>query len=345
MSRQGFPAPNPHVGCVIVRDGEIVGEGYHDHAGGDHAEVMALKVAGERSEGSDVYVTLEPCNHFGRTPPCSRALVDAGVRSVTYATSDPNPNAAGGGETLRQHGVEVSSGLLQSEAAEANCQFLFATKNERPLVCVKAAMSLDGRIALPSGESKWITGDVARKEGRRLRAELGAVLVGANTVINDDPMLNVRDESVVNQPVRIVLDLEGKLSGKEKVFIGEGQSAIHVVTQLTGTTADQLVAPVGAAGFDIPSLLRLLYQRGITGVLVEGGARTISSFFSARCVERLELFIAPKLLGDGPTWLQGLELSQLSDAPTVRIENFRPVGSAIGQSTDFRASGWLEWRN
>lgn len=344
LSRRGFPAPNPHVGCVIVKDGAIIGEGFHSHAGGDHAEIAALSTVASAAAGSDVYVTLEPCDHFGRTPPCTQALVQAGVRSVTYAVKDPNPKALGGAETLRRHGIEVKSGLLEDEAAAANEQFLFAFKHHRPLVCIKAAMSLDGRIALPSGESKWITGGDARAAGRLLRAEMGAVLVGSNTVLHDDPLLTVRDEAVVNQPRRIVLDVDLRLTGKERVFTA-GEPATHVVSRPVGISPNELVMDVAEGGFRIDELLRALFGLGLTGVLVEGGGRTIASFIRAQLADRLELFCAGKLLGDGPSWVQGLQLKSLDEAPSIRIEGISPVGGQGSQMSDFRVSGRFGWRN
>ena len=308
LSRGGFPAPNPHVGCVLVRGGEVVGEGFHHHAGGPHAEAAALADAGDRASGATAYVTLEPCNHFGRTPPCSQALLRAGVRRVVYACADPNPRAEGGGQFLAAHGVEVESGLLADEAAAANVQFLTAMRLQRPRVVVKAAASLDGRIALPSGESKWITGPEAREAGHRLRAECGAVLVGHWTVQLDDPELTARIPDVVNQPLRIVLDPKGRLTGKERIFNDQAPTR-HV----TGT-------------FDLPELLGSLFADGITGILIEGGAITIGSFFRAGLVDAVELFLAPKLLGDGLNWVNRLELARLADAPALRFDRITPRG-------------------
>lgn len=319
LSKRGFPAPNPHVGCVLVRGGQIIGEGYHHHAGGGHAEVEALRDAKGDTKGATAYVTLEPCNHFGRTPPCSQALLQAGVARVVVACADPNPNATGGAEALRQAGVEVEGGVLTEEAARANEMFLFAMAHRRPFIVAKAAMSLDGRIALPSGESQWITGPAARRAAHRLRAECGAVLVGRRTVELDDPELTARIPGVVNQPVRIVLDPNARLKGTEKVFNQKAPTR-HITGEI-----------------DLPSLLVGLFEAGIHGLLVEGGGVTLASFFRARLVDRLELFVGGKVLGDGPAWLTELNLNNLAEAPMLTIERMVRLGP------DLRLTARPQW--
>jgi len=318
LSRRGYPAPNPHVGCVVVKSGKVVGEGWHAYAGGDHAEVVALKEASDEAKGATAYVTLEPCAHYGRTPPCAIALIEAGVDRVVIACPDPNPRAAGGAEVLRKAGIEVEIGIGEHEARLANLPFLEAMRLKRPYVVVKAAMSLDGRIALPSGESQWITGEPARKEGHRLRAECGAVLVGRRTVEQDNPSLTARIPGVRNQPTKIVIDPTGRLKGDERVFQGPAE-AIHV-------TREAFRHCLSERQIEIEPLLRDLYARGITSVLVEGGAQTIARFVEARCVDRYELFIAPKLMGDGPAWIEGLKLAALADAPELQIVRVRRRG-------------------
>lgn len=310
LSRLGFPAPNPHVGCVIVRSGEVIAEGYHHFAGDLHAEADALKHLSS-AQGSDVYVTLEPCNHHGRQPPCSLALINAGVKRVFIACPDENPKASGGAQRLRNAGIEVIEGLLREEAAVANQQFLFAVQHRRPLIVAKAAMSLDGRIALPNGESKWITGEAARAEGHRLRAELGAVLVGRRTVQLDNPRLTARLDGVHNQPTRIVLDPGSKLSGNENVF-NEEAPTIHVTGHI-----------------DLSHLLSDLYAQGITGILVEGGATTLGTFAAQNLVDRYELFIAPKLLGHGPQWLNTTFVQRVADAPQLTVRSSRQLGDDL----------------
>jgi len=314
QAKKGFPAPNPHVGCVIVQGDEIVGRGYCKYAGAPHAEAMALTDAGDRARGAEAFVTLEPCNSFGRTPPCSDALLRAQVNRVVYAVADPNPKMMGGGAKLAQAGVSVEAGLLAAEATEVNWQFLAAMARRRVMVTVKAGASLDGRIALPSGESQWITGPAARRLGHRLRAECGVVLVGRRTVEADDPELTARIPGVVNQPLRVVLDPGNKLSGRERVF-NERAETRHV----TG--------PI-----DLHELVAELFEAGHVGLLVEGGGATIGGFFRVGLVDRLELFLAPKLLGDGPGWVQGLNLPGLEVAPQLEKVRMSRVGPDLRMS-------------
>ena len=308
LSRRGFPAPNPHVGCVLVKEGEIVGEGWCPYAGGPHAEAMALRKAGDAARGADAYVTLEPCDHYGRTPPCSLALLNAKVARVFVAVADPNPRAAGGAHRLREGGIPVEIGLREAKARDAAAQFHFAIENRRPQVVAKAGCSLDGRIALPSGESRWITSPAARRAAHALRAECGAVLVGYRTVVADDPHLTARIPGVVNPPLRVVLDPRAALTGRERVF----DDAAETLWIREPLSPEEIVAKVG--------------ERGATGLLVEGGGRTIARFLAAGMVDRIELFVAPVVLGDGPAWCQGLDLSGLAQAPGFRLDATRRIG-------------------
>lgn len=307
LSAKGFPAPNPHVGCVIVKDGVVVGEGFHHFAGGPHAEINALENV-KSPEGTDVYVTLEPCNHFGRTPPCAQKLIQAKVKRVFIAVPDPNPVASGGAEALKEAGIEVQMGLLQLEAEQVNIQFLTSMHRKTPYVVVKVAASLDGRIAMPSGESQWLTGTQARTAGRRLRAECGAVLVGRKTVQIDNPRLTARVRGVVNPPVRVILDPNNRLTGAEHVF--DSQAPTHHVT-----------GPI-----QLDALLHRLFSQGIAGILIEGGAHTIASFVQADLVDRYEIFVAPKLLGAGRSWLEKIGIRQLNEAPILNIVAVKKVG-------------------
>lgn len=322
LSRMGFPAPNPHVGCVIERGGQVVGEGYHDHAGGPHAEINALAIAGTAAEGATAYVTLEPCNHTGRTGPCSEALIAAKVSRVVIACDDPNPRATGGKDRLRAAGIEVVEGVMIEEAENANRMWLTAVRRKRPYVVAKAAMSLDGRIALPNGQSQWITGEAARTQAHVLRAECGAVLVGRKTVELDDPQLTVRHVEAVNQPVRIVLDAGLKLARDRRVFDGSAPT-IHVVEKQDA--ADQLACSTRNGQFDLNLLLTSLMSLGMTSLLVEGGGQTIGAFMAAGFVDRLELFVAPKILGDGPAWVHGLGLNALESAPEFRVKSLKTL--------------------
>lgn len=314
LARQGSAAPNPHVGCVIVKSGEVVGEGSSSPAGGDHAEINALRQAGESARDADVFVTLEPCNHTGRTGPCSVALAHAGVRRVVYAVADPNPQAGGGAETLRQNGVLIESGLLADEAERIHRMFLTAQRQQAPYVVVKAAITLDGFLARPDGTSKWITGEEARAEGHRLRAECGVVLVGRKTVEADDPLLTVRLPGDHRQPSRAVIDPEGRLSGTENVFGEEAETLWFVRNPVDGRQV---------AFDDVNDILTALWQRGQTGVLVEGGATTIRMFLEAGVVNQIDLFIAPKLFGKGVLWNAGAEV------PVGEVESVRLIGGDV----------------
>jgi diaminohydroxyphosphoribosylaminopyrimidine deaminase/5-amino-6-(5-phosphoribosylamino)uracil reductase len=319
LSRRGFPAPNPHVGCVLAHGEQIVGEGWHKFAGAPHAEAMALEEAGDRAKRATCYTTQEPCNAAGRRPPCSQALIRAGVARVVQAVRDPNPMKAGGMDTLRAAGIAVDTGLLEAEAAAANPYFLFRHAHGRPFVAVKAATTLDGFIARLDGTSKWITGPEARAEGHRLRAELGCVLVGRETVALDNPELTARLDGVVNQPVRAVLDPSGRLTGREKVFADAG-----AVWFVGGDQArlDAVATPYVEGGFDLKAVLEELTRRDVIGVLVEGGGRTIRSFLEAGLVDEIHLFQAPRLFGEGRPWAGGANL----DLSTFAVVQAAPVG-------------------
>ncbi|HMS55525.1 MAG TPA: bifunctional diaminohydroxyphosphoribosylaminopyrimidine deaminase/5-amino-6-(5-phosphoribosylamino)uracil reductase RibD [Fimbriimonadaceae bacterium] len=312
LSRQGLPAPNPRVGCVLVRNEQVIGEGYHAFAGGPHAEVAALQTVSD-ARGAIAYVTLEPCSHHGRTPPCTDALVAAGVSRVIYATEDPNPKARGGAAVLRSSRIEVEAGLLAEEAREANEAWLIAMTKRHPYVNLKAAITLDGRIALPSGESKWITGEEAREEGHRLRAERGCVLVGAGTVLRDDPQLTARIPGVVNQPLKVVLDPRDRLKGTEPALQGawwvKGSEALDPKAILNRLWSAEFT-PHSDTG---------LQPTPQTGVLVEGGAWTLSLFLQANLWDRLDLFIAPKVFGAGPSWFSGSwGMDRLGNVASIR---------------------------
>ncbi|MCH8978731.1 MAG: bifunctional diaminohydroxyphosphoribosylaminopyrimidine deaminase/5-amino-6-(5-phosphoribosylamino)uracil reductase RibD [Armatimonadetes bacterium] len=302
LSRQGFPAPNPHVGCVFAVGGEVVGEGFHDHAGGPHAEVLALRSAGRRAQGADLYCTLEPCDHHGRTPPCSHAIVEAGVRRAFVAVEDPNAEAAGGLKTLREAGVECRVGLLAEEAEDANLTFLTAMRRGRPFVVAKAAVTADGFIAREDGESKWITGEPAREAGRLLRAEMGCVLVGRKTAETDDPQLTVRVPGIVNQPLRVVLDPSAALPDGLKMFVDGGET-VRIVQKGAAQRSGDLAVACGDDGLDLGAALQALFERGVVGVLVEGGGETIASFLRRGLVDRIELFRSKVNFKSGRFWL------------------------------------------
>nr|WP_295681200.1 bifunctional diaminohydroxyphosphoribosylaminopyrimidine deaminase/5-amino-6-(5-phosphoribosylamino)uracil reductase RibD [uncultured Nevskia sp.] len=310
--------PNPRVGCVIVRDGRIVGEGWHQRAGEPHAEVFALRAAGELARGADVYVTLEPCAHHGRTPPCADALISAGVARVFAAVGDPFDQVAGQGfAKLRAAGIECTSGLMEAEARALCRGFLSRIERRRPWVTLKLAMSLDGRTAMANGESRWITGEQAREDVHRLRAEAGAVLSSSETVLADDPELTVRlpiaDEQNWRQPDRIVLDSHGRVPKTAKVW-REGARRFWLTAGAPAhpvTNVEMVALSADANGqVSLPAALAFLATRDVNEVLVECGPRLAGSLLRANLVDELIVYAAPKLLGDaarGLVRLPGLE--------------------------------------
>lgn len=329
--------PNPRVGCVIVRDGEIIGEGWHRAAGEPHAEVHALAQAGEGAKNATAYVTLEPCCHHGRTPPCADALVDAGVGRVVAAMQDPNPRVAGEGlAKLARAGIETGVGLLQPEAEALNPGFVRRMSRGRPYVRLKMAMSVDGRTAMASGESKWITGPGAREDVHRLRARSSAIITGIGTVLADDPSLNARlDETVdVHQPLRVVLDPRLSTPGTARMLSLPGQTLIVTATddeaqreQLETAGAEVLVMPSRPDVVDLPALLEELARREINEVLVETGATLGGAVLQSGLVDELVLYMAPKLMGDGARGLFRLPgLETMEQAVELEIRDVRAVG-------------------
>ncbi len=335
--------PNPRVGCVIVRDGEIVGEGWHQRAGEPHAEVHALRQAGERAGGATAYVTLEPCSHHGRTGPCAEALVSAGVSRVVAAMSDPNPLVAGRGlRRLQEAGIEVRCGVLEAEAAELNAGFIKRMQSGLPLVRVKLAMSLDGRTAMASGESQWITGPAARAEVQRLRARSAAVLSGADTVLTDDARLTVRPNELqvdaeqtalaaCRPPLRVLID--GRLRVPASAPFYQAGPALTlcvaetaVAGELRAAGHEVLVLPAANGRVDLPAALRLLGERGINELLVEAGPRLAGAFAQAGLVDEYQIFIAGKLLGSSARPLLDWPLERMAEAPALKIVDIRAFG-------------------
>ena len=328
--------PNPRVGCVIVRDGEVVGRGWHERAGEAHAEVMALREAGERARGADLFVTLEPCSHHGRTPPCADAVLAAGLRRVWVAMGDPNPRVGGRGiDGLRAAGVEVDVGVLEAAARELNRGFVTRMTRGRPFVTLKLAASLDGRTAMASGESKWITGPAARRDVHRLRAEAGAVLTGAGTVLADDPQLNVRDLDGApgpRAPDRIVLDSRGRVPSHARVWdAADGARRLRIAGPGAGAPppgVQPLDAPLGPDGrVDLPAALAALGRHEVNHVLVECGSVLAGAFLAAGLVDELVYYLAPSILGDAARGLAGLPgLERLDQRVQLRFIDIRSVG-------------------
>ena len=336
--------PNPRVGCVLVADGRIVGEGWHVRAGEGHAEVNALAQAGDLARGATAYVTLEPCSHFGRTPPCADALVKAGVSRVVAAMQDPNPQVAGNGlNRLREAGIEVDCGLLEAQAQALNPGFIKRMQQGLPWVRVKLAMSLDGRTAMASGESKWITGPAARADVQRLRARSGAVVSGADSVLLDDSALTVRaselglpsDEAAAaaeRQPLRVLIDSLRRVPLDQRFFRETGPTL--VISTSAEQAADdyraagsELLAVPGADGkVDLHAVLQTLAERGCNEVLVEAGAGLSGAFWRAGLVDELIVYMAPRLLGSQARPLMQLPFESMSEAMDVAIVDMRAIG-------------------
>ncbi|WP_371833042.1 bifunctional diaminohydroxyphosphoribosylaminopyrimidine deaminase/5-amino-6-(5-phosphoribosylamino)uracil reductase RibD [Halopseudomonas sp.] len=336
--------PNPRVGCVLVADGQIVGEGWHVRAGEGHAEVNALAQAGDKARGATAYVTLEPCSHFGRTPPCADALVKAGVSRVVAAMQDPNPQVAGNGlARMREAGIEVSCGLLEAQAQALNPGFIKRMQHGLPWVRVKLAMSLDGRTAMASGESKWITGPAARADVQRLRARSGAVVSGADSVLLDDSALTVRASELglpaddaaaaaARQPLRVLVDSLRRVPLDQRFFREAGPTL--VISTSAEQAADdyraagsELLAVPGADGkVDLHAVLRTLAERGCNEVLVEAGAGLSGAFWRAGLVDELIVYMAPRLLGSQARPLMQLPFESMSEAMDVDIVDMRAIG-------------------
>lgn len=337
-------SPNPRVGCVIAQGETTVGLGWHERAGGPHAEVGALREAGAQARGATAYVTLEPCNHHGRTPPCVDALLAAGIARVVAAMEDPNPLVAGQGlGRLRAAGVQAEVGLL-GEAAEAlNPGFLSRMRRGRPWVRVKLAASLDGRTALAGGESQWITGSEARRDGHRFRARACAILTGMGTIDLDDPQLTVRDVSTTRQPARVVVDGRLRISPTARVLAGGGALVVHGSSAhcaganfparhaaLAAGGSEVLELSAGDGHVDLSALMAELARRGHNEVHVEAGGRLAGGLLASGLADELLLYLAPCLIGDTGRGLFALPaLASLADRPHLEVFDLRMVGSDL----------------
>lgn len=338
---QNTPSPNPPVGAAVVLDGVIVGVGHHERLGAPHAEVAALQAAGALSRGATLYVTLEPCNHLGRTPPCTDAILRAGVARVVYAVHDPNPNVAGGGAArLAAEGVVVERGFgdLQALAEAQLAPWTTFITLGRPRVTLKLAMSIDGRIATRGGESRWITSAEARADGHALRAANDAILVGSGTVLADDPALTVRHAQVRRPPTRVVFDGAGRLDPSLRVF-DTGAAPTVLLTAAgrdlrafidRGVQAHEVTLD-SSGHVDVPSALRLLASRGIVSALCEGGGRLHGALVDAGAVDQVVAYVAPTLLGGDEATMatRGLGALSLSDALRLRWTDLRRVGDDL----------------
>jgi diaminohydroxyphosphoribosylaminopyrimidine deaminase/5-amino-6-(5-phosphoribosylamino)uracil reductase len=340
-------SPNPRVGCVLMRDDRIIGEGWHARAGEPHAEIHALRQAGEAALGATAYVTLEPCSHFGRTPPCADALIEAGVARVVIAMEDPNPLVAGRGlARLRAAGIITEHGLLAAEAEEINIGFVSRMSRGRPWVRLKAAVTLDGKTALNNGVSQWITGPAARADGHRWRARACAVLTGIGTVRADDPQLTVRDLPCSRQPLRVLVDATLAVSPEARILQGEPILVATANADPARTHAlrecghEVLVLPNPAAKVDLPRLMSELGTRGLNEVHVEAGFKLNGSLMREGCVDELLLYLAPMLAGDAAQGLFNLpELASLHDAMRLDIRDLRTIGPDLRLIARLRSTG------
>lgn len=329
-----FTAPNPRVGAVVVRDGDILGTGVHRGPGTPHAETVALD--GIDASGATLYVNLEPCMHHARTPPCAPRVVAAGVARVVASTEDPDARVRGRGfEYLRGHGVEIATGVLTERALAANEPYMHHRRTGRPLVRLKLALTLDGRLAARDGSSRWITGADARADVHRGRAAAGAVLVGAGTIASDNPELTVRGLETPRRPVRVIVDARGRTSPAARVF-GDGEVVVattarcrhEVAVAYKEGGAEVLVLPERDGGVDLSVLLEVLGRRGLTEVYCEGGARIATSLIAHELVDRLELHYGPLMVGDGPS-LGDIGVSSMAEARRWRTLDVRRAGDDV----------------
>lgn len=336
LKGRGFVSPNPLVGAVVVKEGRVIGKGYHPSFGAPHAEIFALQDAKEELRGATLYVNLEPCAHYGKTPPCTKEIIKAGIKRVVIGMIDPNPLVKGKGiEELKEAGIEVESGVLQEEAEKLNEAYIKFITTGIPFVALKMAQSLDGKIATKSGESKWITGEKARKFVHRLRAGFDAVLVGARTVLADDPNLSSYGEG--RDPIRIVLDGKGVVPPSAKVF----QPGVRRIVFSTFIAPPSWVKSLEDIGVEvimgegeeveIRRILRELGARGIASLLVEGGGETSASFLEARAVDKVFFFIAPIIIGgrEAKTSVEGKGCQNLTEAIKFNYLKIKKIGADI----------------
>lgn len=329
--------PNPRVGCVIVNHGEIVGEGWHEKAGEAHAEIRALQAAGDAAHGATAYITLEPCSHYGRTPPCAEALIAAGIRRAVVAMADPNPLVSGRGlARLEAAGMTTVCGLLEEEARELNIGFVSRMTRDRPWVRLKAAASLDGKTALNDGQSQWITGNAARQDGHRWRARACAILTGIGTVRCDDPQLTVRGIDTPRQPLKIVVDSRLELSPQARLFDG---NAVLIVTatgvaeridRLRDCGVEVLVLPDRNGRVDLNALMLELGRRGINELHVEAGSTLNGALLDSGLVDELLLYLAPCLIGNCARGLFDLPaLASLGAKKVLAVREWRQIGEDL----------------
>ena len=339
---RGFVSPNPMVGAVVVKDGKIVGEGWHKEFGGDHAEVIAISVAGEQANGADLYVNLEPCSHHGKTPPCTDLIIRSGIKKVLIGLQDPNQLVNGKGVAILQHhGIAVQTGILEIESKKLNEVFIKFITTRKPLVVFKYAMTLDGKIATVDNASRWITGEESRKIVHRLRHSISSVMVGVNTVIYDDPMLNVRLAGrKFKQPIKIIADSHLRISMEAKALSSEPQLCLIATTEkadkgkvieLRRRGSQVLICPEKDNRVDLHFLFDQLGRMDIDGILLEGGSTLAFSALKYGLVDKVVAFIAPKILGgaSAPTPVGGAGIGAMEDAMNLYAMRVRKIGADL----------------
>ena len=332
---EGYTSPNPLVGAVIVKNGKIIGEGYHEKYGENHAEVNAFLNAKEDVKGAEMYVTLEPCSHKGKTPPCADRIVKEGIKKVFIAMKDPNPLVSGKGiNILEKNNIKVTTAILEKEAKELNEIFIKYITEDKPFCILKTAMTLDGKIATSTGDSKWISNEISRNHVHEIRYKVSAIMVGIGTVLSDDPMLTTRLENKKGlDPLRIVVDTEGKIPIDSKILNLKSKSKTLIATtdkinpvklaKLREKNAEVLLTPLKNDKVDLPYLFNYLAEQGIDSILVEGGATLNESLFKEKLVDKVITFIAPKIVGgaDAKTPVSGEGFKYIKDA--VKLQNIR----------------------
>ncbi|MCX6286159.1 MAG: bifunctional diaminohydroxyphosphoribosylaminopyrimidine deaminase/5-amino-6-(5-phosphoribosylamino)uracil reductase RibD [Bacteroidetes bacterium] len=338
----GFVSPNPLVGAVVVKDGKIVGEGWHKEFGGPHAEVNALGSAAEQAEGADLYINLEPCSHQGKTPPCTDMILRSGIKKVIIGMKDPNPLVNGKGIAfLRHHGIEVHTGILEIESKKLNEVFIKFITTHLPFVIFKYAMTIDGKIATVDNASRWITGEESRKIVHRLRSNMSSVMVGADTVLYDDPLLNVRLEGKQRRsPLKIIADSSLRIPLDAKILANEPQLCLIAATEKADKNkvldirkrgGQVLICAEKDKRVDLPDLFARLGKMDIDGVLLEGGSTLAFSALKEGLVDKVIAFVAPKILGgaSAPTAVGGSGIAAMEDAINLRDIKIRKVGSDL----------------
>ena len=343
LAARGRTSPNPMVGAVVVKQGKVVGEGYHSRAGYPHAEVEALRQAGNKARSADLYVNLEPCCHFGRTPPCTDAIIQAGIKRVFVGMKDPNKQVSGKGlRALKAQGIVIVSGILKKECMKLNESFVKVMQTGMPFVIMKTAMSLDGKIATRSGDARWISGELARKHVHKIRNHVDAILVGTETVLKDNPRLTCRlATGSVEHPIRIILDRRNRIPLTANVFKNSRSQPVIYVTgpdissarqkALVARKVEILNGKFGKNGFHIKPLLKELANRDMNSILVEGGAELNASVLKAGVVDRVVAFISPMLIGGGkaPGFLGGQGVMKVNNAIKLKDLEVTKIGEDL----------------